>query len=228
MGRVLAVVGALLTLGYLVFAWWLVGDRVQNLQAMALNEVGDFLAGAFGPLAILWLVLGFFQQGLELRQNNEALRLQAEELKSSVEQQKEMVAVTREQVSAELEQLRVERERRAAALEPIFAFRDAGGHQNNGVGEYAFNCSVTNAGSKITELSASIDSAVYRCTPVYLPSLLHGATFHFALYLASLDDHSEVSITFNYRNDEGAYGSQSFSMVPIPPEPNRAPLLRRI
>ncbi|ATP50505.1 hypothetical protein CR512_14445 [Pseudomonas putida] len=228
MGRVLAVVGALLTWGYLVFAWWLVGDRVQTLQTLALNEVGDFFAGAFGPLAILWLVLGFFQQGLELRQNNEALRLQAEELKNSVEQQKEMVAVTREQVSAELEQLRVERERRAAALEPVFAFRDIGGFQNNGQGEYAFHGAVTNAGSKITELTASIDNEMYRFTEVYLSSLLHGATFNFALYLGDLDDHSEVSITFNYRNDDGAYRSQSFVMVPIPPETNRVPLLRRI
>lgn len=226
MGRVLAVVGVVLTLWYLVFAWWLVGDRVHSLQAMPLNEVGDFLAGAFGPLAILWLVLGFFQQGLELRQNNEALRLQAAELKNSVEQQKEMVAVTKEQVSAELEQLRVERERRAAALEPVFAFRDAGGHQQNG--EYVFTVHVTNAGNKITELSVTVDSIVYRCPPTFLPSLLHGATFNISLGLASLDYHSEVHLLFSYKNDEGAYGSQSFRMVPIPAESNRVPLLRRV
>ena len=31
------------------------------------NELGDFLAGTFAPVAFLWLVLGFFQQGAELR-----------------------------------------------------------------------------------------------------------------------------------------------------------------
>lgn len=59
---------------------------------MDLNEVGDFLAGAFGPVTILWLVLGFFQQGIELRQGTTALNLQATELRNSVVQQCEMVS----------------------------------------------------------------------------------------------------------------------------------------
>lgn len=92
MGRALAAIGIVLTLGYALFAWWLVGDRIQTLRTMDLNEVGDFLAGAFGPVAILWLVLGFFQQGIELRQGTDALRLQAKELSNSVEQQTELVA----------------------------------------------------------------------------------------------------------------------------------------
>jgi hypothetical protein len=31
-----------------------------DLKQLSLNELGDFLAGAFGPLALFWLVLGFF------------------------------------------------------------------------------------------------------------------------------------------------------------------------
>lgn len=92
MGRALAAIGIVLTVCYALFAWWLVGDRIQTLRSMDLNEVGDFLAGAFGPVAILWLVLGFFQQGIELRQGTDALRLQAKELSNSVEQQIELVA----------------------------------------------------------------------------------------------------------------------------------------
>ena len=92
MGRALAAIGIVLTVCYALFAWWLVGDRIQTLRGMDLNEVGDFLAGAFGPVAILWLVLGFFQQGIELRQGTDALRLQAKELSNSVEQQIELVA----------------------------------------------------------------------------------------------------------------------------------------
>jgi hypothetical protein len=52
------------------------------------NEVGDFLAGVFGPLAFLWLVFGYYQQGEELKHSVEALRLQAEELNESVQQQR--------------------------------------------------------------------------------------------------------------------------------------------
>lgn len=92
MGRVLAIIGIALTVMYAWFAWWLMGDRIQELQTMDLNEVGDFLAGAFGPVTILWLVLGFFQQGIELRQGTTALNLQATELRNSVVQQCEMVS----------------------------------------------------------------------------------------------------------------------------------------
>ena len=69
---------------------------VIKLEAIKLNEVGDFLAGAFGPLALIWVVLGFFQQGEELRNSVEALKLQAEELRNSVEQQKELVEVSQD------------------------------------------------------------------------------------------------------------------------------------
>lgn len=49
-------------------------------EPLDLNELGDFLAGVFAPLAFLWLVLGFIQQGTELRQNSVALKLQVKEL----------------------------------------------------------------------------------------------------------------------------------------------------
>ena len=75
--------------------------RWDELWQLELNALGDFLAGAFGPLAILWLVLGYFQQGEELRQNTEALHLQAAELRQSVKQQEQMVKVAREQLEEE-------------------------------------------------------------------------------------------------------------------------------
>ncbi|EOV8808778.1 hypothetical protein ACN63X_003651 [Acinetobacter baumannii] len=61
------------------------------------NELGDFLAGAFAPLAFLFLILGYKQnsesirlQNEELRASTEALRLQVAEMRESVEQQKLM------------------------------------------------------------------------------------------------------------------------------------------
>jgi len=63
-------------------------------ESLRINEIGDFLAGAFSPLAFLWLVLGFIQQGRELR-------LQVAELAQSVHQQKELVGVTRETLDHE-------------------------------------------------------------------------------------------------------------------------------
>ncbi|HEH8511533.1 TPA: hypothetical protein SH269_003856 [Pseudomonas aeruginosa] len=90
MSRLLALLGIVLTIAYAVFMCFIFGNPLPVLKEMELNSVGDFLAGVFGPVAILWLILGFFQQGLELRQNNEALKMQADELRASVEQQAAM------------------------------------------------------------------------------------------------------------------------------------------
>ena len=43
-----------------------------------LGEMGDFLDGAFAPLAFLWLVLGLFIQQRELSANNRAIQRQHE------------------------------------------------------------------------------------------------------------------------------------------------------
>ncbi len=123
MGRVLAIVGIVVTVGYLVFVWWLVGERVDSLQTMALNEVGDFLAGVFGPLAILWLVLGFFQQGVELRQGTEALKMQAKELRASVQQQSAMVDVSKEQLRTAIDAAQYEKQLNERNCEPHTDFK---------------------------------------------------------------------------------------------------------
>lgn len=151
MGRLLAAFGVVLTVCYLLFAWWLVGDRVLSLKMMALNEVGDFLAGVFGPLAILWLVLGFFQQGMELRQSTQALRMQADELKSSVTQQAAMVDVAHKQLESALATAKYDRELSEKTCEPHinFAFK----HWLR-KGEYIYAVfAVRNTGPRCTSLS---------------------------------------------------------------------------
>ena len=49
------------------------------------ESLGGFLEGAFAPLAFLWLVIGFFLQQRELRNNNEAIRAQFEQMRRSAE-----------------------------------------------------------------------------------------------------------------------------------------------
>jgi len=68
------------------------GAKFDDLVKLDLNEIGDLAAGAFGPIAFLWLILGYLQQGRELKASTEALKLQAEELNNSVTQQSLMVA----------------------------------------------------------------------------------------------------------------------------------------
>ena len=100
MSRILSTIGVLATLAYVAFLLWMFGGRVGELRSLEPNHLGDFLAGAFGPRAILWLILGFFQQGVELRENSRSLDLQAEELRSSTQEQRELLRILREHFEA--------------------------------------------------------------------------------------------------------------------------------
>jgi hypothetical protein len=84
-----------------------------NRGPMELNELGDFLAGVFGPLSLFWLILGFFQQSSELR-------LQVAELQNSVAQQRELVAVTRETLDHDKARTSAETEKRLKQIAPLF------------------------------------------------------------------------------------------------------------
>lgn len=106
----LAAIGIGGSIIYTVVLFLLVRDKLPELYSLKLNEIGDFFAGAFGPLAIYWLIIGFLQQGLELKLNTKALELQAKELKDSVEQQKELVAISEKQFASTLQTLEYERE----------------------------------------------------------------------------------------------------------------------
>lgn len=50
------------------------------------DDMGNFLEGAFAPLAFLWLVIGYFLQQKELEQNTAALNAQAVQISRSAEQ----------------------------------------------------------------------------------------------------------------------------------------------
>ena len=102
----IAAVGAVLSVSYLgALLAYAVIQRGPFLKMLP-NEFADFLGGAFAPLAFLWLVLGFIQQGQELRISSDALRLQGDELRNSVEQQRQLVEVSRQQLESEAEERR--------------------------------------------------------------------------------------------------------------------------
>lgn len=91
--------GVILTILYflsvLYFAFF---TELVNPEPLSMNELGDFLAGVFGPPALVWVVISFYLQSEELKNSVNALNLQAKELNKSVEQQKAMVDVAREQM----------------------------------------------------------------------------------------------------------------------------------
>lgn len=157
MNKILAISGIVITIIYLGFLVYLGGVSVCKLQGLELNALGDFLAGTFGPIAILWLILGFFQQGIGLKQNSEVLKLQAEELKNSVEQQRELVEVTREQLQMDMQRIKDEQK----SKEPAFELTDLTQPLCSS-GEFTYKYVLTNVGATIfnLEISASVEKTL--------------------------------------------------------------------
>lgn len=84
--RALTALGLALTFGYFGVVIWLTASGEDRFKELKPNEIGDFMAGTFAPVAFLWLVIGYFLQAIELKQNSESLMQQAAEMKSAVEQ----------------------------------------------------------------------------------------------------------------------------------------------
>lgn len=111
-------------------------EGVDAFRRMSPNEVGDLLAGVAGPVAFIWLVYGYFLQGIAIKQQSEelsqntaalklqeeALRAQAEELKNSVSQQRDLVDASRRQAEATMAAVQFEIERDTNTAKPIFVF----------------------------------------------------------------------------------------------------------
>lgn len=92
--------GLLASLSWLVLVLvFMIWKRAEFVQ-MQPHAWGDFFAGVFSPLAFMWLVLGYLQQGEELRLSTAALHLQAKELNASVNQQQALVDVARLELDA--------------------------------------------------------------------------------------------------------------------------------
>jgi len=62
-----------------------------------MSDLGNFLEGAFAPLAFLWLVLGLFIQQRELTNNTEALR------RTSIQSEKQTHAIAATEMNARRE-----------------------------------------------------------------------------------------------------------------------------
>lgn len=85
-------------LGAVVSVLWIAGGigYVRNVSVVepgykfSLDVVGNFLEGAFAPLAFLWLVLGLFIQQRELADNTAAIRRTSEQS----EKQTQAIAAT--------------------------------------------------------------------------------------------------------------------------------------
>lgn len=144
--------GIVVTVIWLAFAGYMICSGPRPAE---LNAWGDFFAGFFAPLAFLWLVIGYLQQGEELKHSTKALQLQAEELRNSVEQQSQLVAVSREQMKQEFDALQEERELRRNAARPKFVPQHSS--TNSSSGDVTYNLKLVNVGNTATKFRMSFD-----------------------------------------------------------------------
>ncbi len=213
MNRALSIIGVGTSALYLSAVAVICVSRYPELQALSLNNLGDFLAGVFGPLAILWLVLGYFQQGIELRQNTEALRLQAEELRNSVEQQKQLVEVSRLQVEAEREVIRFERSRLEAAARPNFVFHGVGASSN---GQFAtYSSTVKNMGNHATSVTVHTDPSMKYLSHQKLPAWSHGESFRLEWIYETGFAQQSATLTISFVDSAGVPGRSTFTLTPV-------------
>ena len=216
MNKILAISGIVITIIYLGFLVYLGGVSVCKLQGLELNALGDFLAGTFGPIAILWLILGFFQQGIGLKQNSEVLKLQAEELKNSVEQQRELVEVTREQHQMEAQTLKAERERLKQSQEPIFILRTRS--PSFSLEEFTYRYVLANVGATILnlEISASVATNLIEIETGNDTVLQKSEDLDVKFELFGKKPLLRpIVFTLSYRNFEGISNSQEYQLNPI-------------
>lgn len=141
--------GAILTVAYLfLMGWWLSVNWAAFL-CLKLNELGDFLAGTFGPVAFLWLVLGFIQQGRQLN-------LQAEELQNSVVQQTNIARATHAQVEAQIAAMDAERARYEEQFLARLIFRPKHSITSGNIRTKYFD--IQNLGNDAVNLTVGMDS----------------------------------------------------------------------
>ena len=167
------------------------------------NEFGDFFAGAFAPLAFLWLVLGFFQQGQELRHSAEALWLQGRELQNSVEQQRELVNVTREQLAFEGEVLKAQREEIERNSQPVLELRQGGSVSSGHTRLVTFR--VANVGKSCTAVRVTVEGVDI----AYVDILRTGDQLEFYRELPS-DDIIPFEAEVKFLNERGIDGLKVF------------------
>lgn len=205
-------VGLAVSCLWVAFMAWVLMKEPAVLENMTPNEWGDFLAGCFAPLAFLWLVLGYLQQGQELQLSTQALQLQAEELKNSVQQQRELVEVTRQQVESDREALQLERLARLDAAKPIFIVQSQGACIS-GDGKASYNIIFSNAGNTARNVVGTIEGLAGSCVLIEL-SVFASTSAHAVVISTNEPFPKEgARLTIHYLDADGRPGKCIFKVA---------------
>ena len=89
------VIGWILTVLWVLLVGVFISLKRDDFLSMSFDTFGSFLSGITAPLAFVWLIVGYFLQRKELKENTEALQRQEQELQKQAEAmtaQKEQLA----------------------------------------------------------------------------------------------------------------------------------------
>lgn len=133
-----------ITFAWLIFIYFKIHNGILPTN---LNEFGDFIAGAFAPLAFFWLVRGFYQQGKGLEQNSEALIMQAMELSNSTKalnaqviEQKKLLELTKDQIEINAKNNDFNQFYQKKQLQPFFHIKKLKVDQHTLLNSNFFSC----------------------------------------------------------------------------------------
>ncbi len=200
--------GGAATLIYLVGIAALTGDRIGTLGDMPLNEVGDFLAGAFGPVAFLWLVLGFLQQGDELRMSTQALEDQAQELKNSVEHQSTLATAALEQMNVQQVMLQMQIDEQEKSFKAVFSIQS--GYPSFSNGTTRNTMVILNRGADAAHIDIAFDPAIPGVNP-HITEIRSGEQETHSFSFNSQESPRSGLATVNYLDTNGMPRHQIFA-----------------
>ena len=172
------------------------------------DQFATFLSGVFAPLAFLWLVLGFRQQGDELQNSARALWLQGEELRNSVEQQRQLVEVSREQLASELVDRQKAEEEAERAAQPQLHMPQLGGSYSGP--QRTLRMTVTSGGPNCSDVRMLVDGKIVHRAAV----LQAGGTIHVDQAFANPESVRPLEVSVEYTDNRGYRRNQRFH-IPV-------------
>lgn len=189
--------GGIVSVLWIVGVVWLVCGRWTQLTSMELNALGDFFAGVFAPLAFLWLVLGYLQQGDELR-------LSTNELSQSVIAQRDLARVSREQLNGERLFRAAEEAQRELSVRPLFRVMP-GEIIRSPAPSQVFD--LLNAGGGVTDLIVVLRGLQPMDTSLVNREALGCNERMSQLFVADLIEGKALKFEISFRNALGKMGS---------------------
>jgi hypothetical protein len=209
-------IGLALTLAILLIAGTYFVVEFDAIYAMKPNEFGDFLAGIFGPLVLLWVVMGFLQQGAELKYSREALLLQAKELKASVEAQKDMGAAAWASVHAEQEAQKRLQQDAERSIRPILVLQATnlvyGRRSSLNKSHYI---EIHNSGKACFGIALSVDDGNLKLSKNHITKLETGETETISLNSRKAYQYSDTNIIAYYRDIEGSTYVRRYELISL-------------